>query len=99
MFDMLPLKTQFRATGWLEGGSLLILLLIAMPLKYMAGKPEYVQAVGMAHGALFIYYCLLAMYMAYKYDWSIKKLSLCWVLSCVPFGTFYFDKKLLEPKA
>lgn len=45
--------------GYLEGTSFLLLLCIAMPLKYMMGIPEVVRYVGMAHGALFIAYIVI----------------------------------------
>ena len=44
------LKSVFRFFGFLEGGSLLLLLGIAIPLKYLAGKPEVVTIIGSIHG-------------------------------------------------
>ena len=41
--------------GYLEGTSFLLLLFIAMPLKYMLDIPEGVKYIGMAHG-IFVYY-------------------------------------------
>jgi len=45
-----PTKTPFKRllnTGKAEGISFLVLLFIAMPLKYMANMPEAVKIVGM----------------------------------------------------
>ena len=87
---------RLRLTGILEGLSFIILLAIAMPLKYMAGKPEMVSIVGMAHGVLFILYILFSVLAKFEYPWSWKKMFALWVASVVPFGTFYADYKLLR---
>jgi integral membrane protein len=86
----------FRITGWLEGASYLILLLIAMPLKYMWGEPGMVRVVGMAHGILFLAYIGTAFAMYDKYDWSFKKLAWAVVASFLPFGPFVFEAKALK---
>lgn len=92
---------RLRLTGLLEGLSFIILLAIAMPLKYLAGKPEMVSIVGMAHGVLFVLYIALTVMAKIKYPWSWRKMFLLWVASVVPFGTFYADYKMLrhEPAA
>lgn len=87
---------RLRLTGILEGLSFIVLLAIAMPLKYMAGKPEMVSIVGMAHGVLFVLYISLCLQAKLQYPWSWKKMFALWVASVVPFGTFYADYKLLR---
>lgn len=87
---------RLRVTGIVEGLSFIILLAIAMPLKYLAGKPEMVSVVGMAHGVLFVLYIFLTLLARYQYGWSWKKVFLLSLASIVPFGTFYVDYKLLR---
>ena len=88
---------RLRITGILEGLSFLILLVIAMPLKYVWGKPEMVSIVGMAHGVLFVLYIFLTVLAKFRYAWwSWKKMLLLWAASVVPFGTFYADYKMLR---
>ena len=87
---------RLRLTGILEGLSFIILLVIAMPLKYIAGKPEMVSIVGMAHGVLFVLYVFLTVVARFQYDWTWKKMLLLWVASVVPLGTFYADYKMLR---
>lgn len=87
---------RLRLTGFIEGLSFIVLLGIAMPLKYMAGKPEMVSIVGMAHGVLFVLYILFTILAKFQYPWSWKKILLLWVASVVPFGTFYADYKFLR---
>ncbi|CAG4993821.1 hypothetical protein DYBT9275_01241 [Dyadobacter sp. CECT 9275] len=84
---------RLRIIAFLEGMSYLILLGIAMPLKYLAGMPQPVRMIGMAHGVLFILYVLLLIQVAIERQWSIKKSLLAFVASLIPFGTFYADVK------
>ncbi|WP_236972770.1 DUF3817 domain-containing protein [Membranihabitans marinus] len=88
---------RLRLIGFLEGSSLLILLFIAMPLKYVWDRPLMVEYVGMAHGLLFIAFVVLCLVVAMEYKWSFFKKTL-WVLvsSFIPFGTFYIDHKILK---
>ena len=84
---------RLRIIAFLEGISFLVLLGIAMPLKYAAGYPDPVRVVGMAHGVLFIGYVLLLIQAKIEYNWSIGKTALAFIASLIPFGTFYADKK------
>jgi len=88
----------FRGISLLEGLSLLALLFVAMPLKYIWGNPEYVRLVGMAHGLLFVAYILFAIMTKFELNWKIKTLFIVFAASVIPFGTFYVDKKYLSKK-
>src|SRR5688500_12025371 len=87
---------RLRVTGILEGLSFIILLAIAMPLKYIWGQPEMVRVVGMAHGVLFLLYIFLTVVAKFRYPWSWQKMFFLWAASVVPFGTFYADYKMLR---
>lgn len=82
---------RLRVVGWLEGASYLLLLFVAMPLKYLAGQPQAVQVVGMAHGVLFIAFCLAAVHAAVAKRWPLGTLMAAFVSSVLPFGPFVFD--------
>jgi integral membrane protein len=86
----------FRLAGWLEGLSYILLLGVAMPLKYVWGDPSWVRVVGMAHGLLFIAYVGLAFVLYDREDWSVRKLAAALVASLLPFGPFVFDAKFLN---
>jgi integral membrane protein len=88
------LLRTFRLFGILEGSSFLFLLLIAMPLKYWAGMPEYVMVGGWIHGILVIIYNILATIAWQKHHWPILMWFQAGVASLVPLGTFWFDRKL-----
>ena len=86
-----------RGVGYLEGISFLLLLGIAMPLKYMYDMPEYVRVIGMAHGALFIAYVALVLWVGSKFDWSYRTIGLGVLASILPFGPFVAEKRLFQP--
>ena len=86
----------FKIVALLEGISLLLLLLFAMPMKYIFEIPIYVKIIGMAHGLLFIGYIVLAIINKIEEQWPIKKFLIICVASIVPFGTFYIEKKYLK---
>ena len=83
-----------RKTGIAEGISFLVLLLIAMPLKYMFDLPLAVKYVGWAHGLLFVLYVGLAYYAKEVYNWPFKKFFFAGVAAFLPLGTFIYDKQL-----
>lgn len=93
MQDNKALK-RFRLVAILEGVSFLILLLIAMPLKYLAGIPEMVKYVGWAHGVLFILYVILLLQCSIELSWKFGRIVWAFVASLLPFGTFVLDKQL-----
>lgn len=87
-----------RIIGFIEGVSYLILLCIAVPLKYLAGKPEAVKHVGMGHGVLFILYIFLVLLVSYKQKWSVKECVISIIASFIPLGTFYAEKFIFYKK-
>lgn len=95
------LKT-LTIVGYLEGTSFLLLLGIAMPLKYMMGIPEGVKYIGMAHGILFIAYIAVLMGAASKIKMPLWAMPMGVLGSFLPFGPFIFDhilKKHLNSRA
>ena len=85
---------RLRLIGMIEGASFVLLLAVAMPLKYLAGKPEAVSVVGMAHGVLFVIFCLALLQAMNAHDWSLRKALRPFVAALIPFGPFIIDKEL-----
>lgn len=85
---------RFRLIALLEGVSFLVLLFIAMPLKYAADMPLAVRVVGMAHGVLFIAYVLLLVDLFASKKFTASRCGIAFVASLLPFGTFAFDRVL-----
>ena len=80
--------------GYLEGTSFLLLLGIAMPLKYMMGIPEAVKYIGMTHEALFIAYILMLLIATSKIKMPLWAMPAGVLGSFLPFGPFIFDHLL-----
>lgn len=85
---------SLRIIGFLEGMSFLLLLFIAMPMKYIWGNPIMVKYVGMGHGVLFIAFLLVLMVVVQKMKWSNRIFFLGFIASILPFGPFVFDHQL-----
>lgn len=85
---------KLRLAGFIEGISYLVLLFIAMPLKYMANIPEAVKIVGWIHGALFIWFVIALLNVMATQKWKIIKSFFAFLSSLIPFGTFVLDNYL-----
>lgn len=90
---MLGLKL-LRLAGIVEGLSWLVLLFIAMPLKYGFGQPLAVRIVGMAHGVLFCVFCALLLYVMNERDWGLRRAAALFGAALVPFGFLFVDRSL-----
>lgn len=86
----------FRVVAFLEGVSYLLLLFVAVPIKYFGDDPQYVKMLGMPHGLLFVAYVILAFLLKNEYKWNNKTFFIVLIASVLPFGTFYVDKKYLK---
>jgi integral membrane protein len=89
---------RLRVIGWWEGVSFLLLLGVAMPLKYFADWPLAVRYVGMAHGILFLLYVAAAIQAALNHNWSWKRTALVLAASLLPGGPFVVDARILRPE-
>ena len=87
---------RLRIVAFLEGCSLLALVFIAMPVKYLLGIPEATQAIGLIHGILFVIFIVATLSISILYKWNISRVLVVMASSVLPFGTFYVDKKILS---
>ena len=85
---------KFGLINTIEGYSYILLLFVAMPMKYLLNIPIAVKVVGMAHGILFILFCML-LFRAWKdVNWPFKNNILFFTASLIPFGTFFTKSKI-----
>lgn len=97
MTKLIHTKTgRLRLVAFLEGLSLLTLVIVAVPLKYLADDGYWVSALGPVHGALFLLFILNTFSVSVEQKWpfsiTAKVLAACFI----PFGTFYIDHKILK---
>ena len=85
-----------RKAGIAEGISFLVLLCIAMPLKYLLHQPMAVKIFGWMHGILFVAFLFLAWEVKTDRNKSMEWFALAFLAAIIPTGTFFFDKKLKQ---
>ncbi len=84
----------FKKVAFWEGVSYLLLVFVAMPMKYLAGYPQAVRIVGMAHGVLFVMFCLILADLFRRKEFSFNFSVFAFIMSILPFGTFYLESKI-----
>lgn len=87
-------RTQFRIVSLVEGISYVVLLGIAMPLKYAAGEPAAVAVAGRIHGGLFVLFGLALALVAIRDRWPRRATMIAFVAAMVPLGAFWLERKL-----
>ena len=98
LFLNLSTLSQFRIIAFLEGISFLLLMLMAVPLKYFWDEPIVVSFIGAIHGALFMAFLYYQYESNLKHKWDMRFNAIAFIASLIPFGTFWLDKEL-EKKA
>ncbi len=83
-----------RHVAFVEAISFLVLLGVAMPLKYFAGWPLAVKVVGMIHGLLFLLFCFALARVMRTAKWSLGRGALIFVAALLPFGPFIVDRRM-----
>ncbi|WP_420153167.1 DUF3817 domain-containing protein [Siphonobacter sp.] len=88
---------RLRILGFLEGVSLLVLVFVAVPLKYYGQNPALSKLIGPIHGGLFLLFVINTLSVGVEQNWRFKTTTWKVLLACVvPFGTFYIDRYILS---
>jgi integral membrane protein len=88
---------RLRLIGYLEGVSLLVLVFVAVPLKYWGHDAALVRTVGPIHGMLFLLFVLNTLRVGVEQGWRFRETTWKVLVACmVPFGTFYIDRRVLR---
>ena len=87
------LNLFFRLIGFFEGISNVLLVLVAVPIKYISGYDIFVRILGMPHGILFVLYIATGSFLRFKNKWIKNNFFAVLVASVIPFGTFVVDIK------
>ena len=85
---------RLRLIAMLEGASFLVLLGVAMPLKYLGGMPHAVRVPGLVHGFLFLAFLYQLASTHSERDWPLSRTALVFVAALLPFGPFVIDRRL-----
>ena len=84
----------YRVASWVTGIGLVILVFVAMPLKYFFGQPLLVSIVGMAHGFLYMAYIVITLLLAERCRW--RPLDALVILLCgtIPLASFFAERRV-----
>ena len=97
MIHLLKTKIgRLRIIGFLEGLSLLVLVFIAVPMKYYFSNPSLSKTLGPIHGAIFLLFLFNALSVGVEQNWKFNTTWKVIVACFIPFGTFYIDRKILS---
>lgn len=91
---MTPPLQRYRVIAWVVGTGLLVLVFVAMPLKYFADQPALVAIVGPIHGFLYVVYLLAAFDLAVRNRWNLLRTALVMLAGTVPFLSFVAERKV-----
>jgi len=83
-----------RSVGLLEATSYLILLFVAMPMKYVWGMPMAVKIAGSVHGGLFVVFCFALWRVLMNTNWPFSRAVLVFIASLLPFVPFFIDRRM-----
>lgn len=88
---------RLRLLGYIEGITLLLLVFVAVPLKYFLAYPVLTKVLGPIHGAFFLLFVINALGVGVEQNWRFRTTTWKVILACfIPFGTFYIDRKILS---
>ena len=88
-----------RRVALLEAVSFLVLLGIAMPLKYYAGMPAAVKIAGWVHGGLFVWFGIALLGCLLIAKWPLSRCALVFAASLVPVVPFFMDRRMRQWEA
>jgi integral membrane protein len=88
--------TRYRVMAWVTGVLLLILVFIAMPMKYIGNDDTLVSIVGVAHGWMYMLYLVTAFWLAYQRRWPLLKTVLVLLAGTVPFMSFVAERRVVH---
>jgi integral membrane protein len=88
------LLPAYRVAAWVTGIGLVILVFVAMPLKYFFGQPMLVAIVGMAHGFLYMAYIVITLLLAERCRWRPFDALVILVAGTIPLASFFAERRV-----
>lgn len=86
----------FRVMSTLTGIGLLVLVLVAIPLRYLGGRPEFSMTYSPIHGAIYMAYAAVVVWVTSRRGWSPVKGVLVIVAGAVPFASFVVERRVIS---
>ena len=89
----------YRVLAYVVGVGLIVLVLVGVPLKYLADSPGVVAVVGPLHGFLYMVYLVATVNLAFRARWSPVKTVLIMLAGTIPFVSFVAERKVTADEA
>lgn len=86
--------TRYRIIAWIVGVVLIALVVVGMPLKYLGDDPVVVEAIGPAHGFLFMIYLVATFDLSRRAQWAFGRMLLVMLSGTIPFLSFWAERKV-----
>lgn len=86
----------YRITAWLTGIGLIVLVFVAMPLRYIFGIPEWVSVVGVTHGWLYMFYIITTLIVAERMRWKPLYALVILLAGTIPLASFFAERKVTK---
>ena len=91
---MSPALKRYRVMAYVVGVMLLILVLVAMPIRYIWGHPRFSETFSPIHGACYIIYLIVAFDLGMKARWSKPRILAVLLAGAVPFLSFFVERRV-----
>jgi integral membrane protein len=88
--------TAYRVMAYITGTGLVVLVCIAMPIKYIGGNNEPVAIVGALHGFFYMAYVVCSLVLAERCRWRPVRALLVALAGTIPFVSFYAERKVTK---
>ena len=85
---------RYRVMANVVGVVLLVLVLVAVPLRYLGGEPELSKTISPIHGGFYMIYLGLTFDLARRVGWTVKRTVLVMLAGTVPFLSFYVERRM-----
>lgn len=87
---------RYRVIAWITGVALLLLVFVAMPLKYFVERDGLMAIAGPGHGLFYMVYVLLTLDLGLKVRWGVKRLILTCLAGTIPFASFWAEHVIAQ---
>ena len=86
--------TRFRVVAYVVGVLLLLLVFVAMPMRYIGDDPTLVKLIGPVHGFAYMVYLVVAFDLAVRAKWTFGRTALVLLAGTIPVMSFVAERKV-----
>jgi integral membrane protein len=84
--------TRFRVVAYVVGVVLILFILVAMPLKYLADQDAFATVIAPVHGFMYMVYLVVTFNLGMKARWPLSRIALVMLAGTVPVVSFFAER-------